>query len=83
MASALPAARAQLKDLKPPISDAEIQDSLWHYWFDVEKSVAWLRKDWEKKGEFECSFPHSPSSHKHKHTAPRIATVGHRWPPLA
>lgn len=51
MASALPVVREQLKDIKPPISDAEIQDSLWHYWFDVDKASGWLRKEWEKKGE--------------------------------
>jgi elongation factor 1 alpha-like protein len=56
MATALPIARAQLKDLKPPLSDAAIQDSLWHYWFDVEKAVSWLRKDWEKKGESDSSM---------------------------
>jgi elongation factor 1 alpha-like protein len=61
MASALPVARAQLKDLKPPISDAAIQDSLWHYWFDVDKTVAWLRKDWEKKGTFGVILPLPPS----------------------
>jgi hypothetical protein len=48
----MPIARALLKDVKPPISDTAIADSLWHYWFDVDKSVAWLRKDWEKKGTF-------------------------------
>lgn len=50
MITALPIARAQLKDVKPPISDSAIADSLWHYWFDVDKAVGWLRKDWEKKG---------------------------------
>lgn len=43
--------REQLKDIKPPISDDAIKDSLWHYWFDVEKTASWLRKDWEKKGK--------------------------------
>nr|XP_031861142.1 uncharacterized protein CI109_003503 [Kwoniella shandongensis]KAA5528214.1 hypothetical protein CI109_003503 [Kwoniella shandongensis] len=51
MATALPIARALLKDIKPPISDDTIADSLWHYWFDVEKTVGWLRQDWERKGE--------------------------------
>jgi len=51
MATAMPIAKALLKDCKPPISDQAIADSLWHYWFDVEKAVGWLRKDWEKKGE--------------------------------
>ncbi|WWC69235.1 uncharacterized protein I206_103172 [Kwoniella pini CBS 10737] len=51
MASAMPVARNALKDLKPPITDDAIADSLWHYWFDVEKAVAWLKQDHEKKGE--------------------------------
>ena len=51
MAISLPIARQLLSDLKPPIPDSAIFDSLWHYWFDVEKTVTWLRKDWEKKGE--------------------------------
>lgn len=51
MESALPVAREKLKDIKPPISDDAIRDSLWHYWFDVDKTVAWLRKEWEKKGK--------------------------------
>ncbi|WWD09904.1 hypothetical protein V865_008033 [Kwoniella europaea PYCC6329] len=51
MASAMPIARNALKDIKPPISDDAIADSLWHYWFDVEKAVHWLRQDHEKKGE--------------------------------
>lgn len=50
MRTSVPIARAMLKDIKPPISDDAIADSLWHYWFDVEKAVGWLRKDWEKKG---------------------------------
>ena len=52
----MPIARALLKDDKPPISDTAIADSLWHYWFDVDKAVAWLRKDWEKKGMFTPPF---------------------------
>ncbi|WWC60885.1 uncharacterized protein I303_103461 [Kwoniella dejecticola CBS 10117] len=51
MASAMPIAKNALKDLKPPITDDAIADSLWHYWFDVEKAVAWLKQDHEKKGE--------------------------------
>lgn len=50
MKTSLPIARALLNDIKPPIGDDAIADSLWHYWFDIEKTVAWLRKDWEKKG---------------------------------
>ncbi|WVF71966.1 hypothetical protein IAT40_006776 [Kwoniella sp. CBS 6097] len=51
MATALPIARSLLKDVRPPISDDAIADSLWHYWFDVEKTVGWLKSDAEKKGE--------------------------------
>jgi elongation factor 1 alpha-like protein len=58
MISALPIVRARLKEAKVPVTDAEIQDSLWHYWFDIDKTVSWLKKEWEKKGE--C-FPPSPS----------------------
>lgn len=50
MITSIPIARALLKDIRPPISDNAIADSLWHYWFDVDKAVGWLRKDWEKKG---------------------------------
>lgn len=58
MKTSMPIARALLKDIKPPISDNAIADSLWHYYFDVDKAVSWLRKDWEKKGE--CCL-HVPS----------------------
>lgn len=51
MKTSMPIARAMLKDIKPPFSDAAIADSLWHYYFDVEKATSWLRKDWEKKGQ--------------------------------
>jgi hypothetical protein len=54
MITAMPIARALLKDVRPPISDDAIADSLWHYWFDVDKAVTWLRKDWEKKGQWLC-----------------------------
>ncbi len=50
MATSIPIAKALLKDVKPPIADDTIADSLWHYWFDVDKAVTYLRKDWEKKG---------------------------------
>lgn len=46
----MPIAKALLQDVKPPIADDAIADSLWHYWFDVDKAVTYLRKDWEKKG---------------------------------
>ncbi|WVQ78520.1 hypothetical protein IAT38_000606 [Cryptococcus sp. DSM 104549] len=74
MAKALPIARAQLKDLKPPISDDAIADSLWHYWFDVEKSVTWLRQDWQKKGEAPPPFilptPDQKPRKRRRHTPP-------------
>ncbi|WRT67352.1 uncharacterized protein IL334_004323 [Kwoniella shivajii] len=61
MASAMPIARSALKDFKPPISDDAIADSLWHYWFDVEKAVGWLKQDHEKKGEAPpCSLQPTP-----------------------
>jgi elongation factor 1 alpha-like protein len=68
MASAMPAARALLSDVRPPISDAAIADSLWHYWFDVDKAAGWLRKDWEKKGESGSSvLPNPFMEHEHEH----------------
>ncbi|OCF45383.1 elongation factor 1 alpha-like protein [Kwoniella heveanensis CBS 569] len=57
MATALPIARSLLKDIRPPVPDDAIADSLWHYWFDVEKTVAWLKSDAEKKGEALFSQP--------------------------
>ncbi|OCF36633.1 elongation factor 1 alpha-like protein [Kwoniella heveanensis BCC8398] len=57
MATALPIARSLLKDIRPPVPDDAIADSLWHYWFDVEKTVAWLKSDVEKKGEALFSRP--------------------------
>lgn len=71
MASALPVVRAELKDLKPPISDQAIQDSLWHYWFDVEKTISWLKKDWEKKGKSVSS--HLPATLAHMPPIPMPA----------
>ncbi|BEJ12368.1 hypothetical protein CspHIS471_0208280 [Cutaneotrichosporon sp. HIS471] len=53
MESTLPLVKEKLKDIKPPITEAAIKDSLWHYWFDADKAASWLRKDWEKKGEFD------------------------------
>lgn len=78
MKTSMPIAKAMLKDIKPPIADNAIADSLWHYYFDVEKAVTWLRKDWEKKGEQSSSLHHLPStfypgrgSNASGHTAPR------------
>ena len=45
----MPIAKALLSDLKPPVSDDAIAAALWHYWFDVDKAVTYLRKDWEKR----------------------------------
>jgi elongation factor 1 alpha-like protein len=50
MATSFPIAKTLLKDIRPPISDDAIYDALYHYWFDVDKAVNWLKKDWEKKG---------------------------------
>lgn len=59
MATAFPIAKALLKDLRPPVGDDAIYDSLWHYWFDVDKAVGWLKKEWEKKGEWFDNLPRS------------------------
>ncbi|KAK4684503.1 hypothetical protein P7C73_g5670, partial [Tremellales sp. Uapishka_1] len=56
MNTSLPIARALLKDIKPSLSDDAIADSLWHYYFDVDKAVGWLRKEWERKGESTPSY---------------------------
>ena len=45
------AARPLLKDVKPPVTDDKLYDTLWNYWFDVDKSVAYLKREWEKKGQ--------------------------------
>ncbi|KAL7424237.1 hypothetical protein Q5752_001823 [Cryptotrichosporon argae] len=50
LATSLVLARQLLSDVRPPIPDTAIVDSLWHYWFDVDKAVTWLRRDHEKKG---------------------------------
>lgn len=51
MASAMMAAKPLLKDLRPPVSDDKLYEALYHYWFDVDKSVAYLKREWEKKGQ--------------------------------
>lgn len=51
MISAMTAARPLLKDIKPPVSDDKLYEALYHYWFDVDKSVAYLKREWEKKGQ--------------------------------
>ena len=50
MALSLSIATPLLADLRPPISDAQIQESLWYYYFDVDKTVAYLRRE-RAKGE--------------------------------
>jgi elongation factor 1 alpha-like protein len=35
--------RDALLDEVPGITDVEIEESLWHYYFDVDKSVTYLR----------------------------------------
>lgn len=40
-------AKSLLGDLK--VSDDELKDSLWHYWFDAEKAVNWLKAQQVKK----------------------------------
>ncbi|ODN83415.1 hypothetical protein L202_01557 [Cryptococcus amylolentus CBS 6039] len=56
LSKAMAVAKNLLKDVKPPIPDGEIADSVWHYWFDGEKAAAWLRSDREKKGEAPPSY---------------------------
>ncbi|KAJ9106190.1 hypothetical protein QFC21_001334 [Naganishia friedmannii] len=41
-------AKPLLADLQPPIPDDSIRESLWHYYFDVEKAVNYLRKERQK-----------------------------------
>ena len=41
-------AKPLLADLQPPIPDDNIRESLWHYFFDVDKAVSYLRKERQK-----------------------------------
>ncbi|KAJ9105169.1 hypothetical protein QFC19_003629 [Naganishia cerealis] len=41
-------AKPLLADLQPPIPDDSIRESLWHYYFDVDKAVNYLRKERQK-----------------------------------
>jgi elongation factor 1 alpha-like protein len=41
-------AKPLLADLQPPIPDDSIRESLWHYFFDVDKAVNYLRKERQK-----------------------------------
>ncbi|KAK1925077.1 hypothetical protein DB88DRAFT_437513 [Papiliotrema laurentii] len=83
MATALPIARSLLKDLKPSISDDAIADSLWHYWFDVDKAVTWLRKDWEKKSEpIPTSLQPTPDEQRRRRSAKSARTQREESPQL-
>jgi hypothetical protein len=48
MQSGLEAVRASLGDI-PGITDREIRESLWEYYFDVEQTVPWLLQQHEEK----------------------------------
>jgi elongation factor 1 alpha-like protein len=39
-------------------TDTEIQEALWHYYYDVPKSVSYLKSRWTG-----CSLPHQPKTH--------------------
>ncbi|GHJ88532.1 hypothetical protein NliqN6_4934 [Naganishia liquefaciens] len=52
-------AKPLLADLQPPIPDDSIRESLWHYFFDVEKAVSYLRKE-RQKGIVSPSKPDGP-----------------------
>jgi hypothetical protein len=43
MALSLSVAKPLLADLKPPVTDEAIQESLWYYFFDVEKTVNYIK----------------------------------------
>lgn len=45
------AVRAQLPDNAKHVTDEQIHESLWHYYYDVEQSVAYLVKKFGKKAE--------------------------------
>lgn len=55
MSLSLSLAKQLLSHLTPPIKDQEIKESLWHYFFDVDKTVAYLEKQ-RSKGEFGVTF---------------------------
>jgi elongation factor 1 alpha-like protein len=40
------AVRAELGD-SFPVTDQEIQDSLWHYFYDIAKTVAYLKSEFK------------------------------------
>jgi len=43
MALSLSVAKPLLADLKPSVTDEAIQESLWYYFFDVEKTVNYIK----------------------------------------
>lgn len=49
MAVSFGIAKSLLGDLK--VSDDDVKDSLWHYWFDAEKAVNWLKAQNAKKSK--------------------------------
>lgn len=42
-ASLTPVVRAELEEVGQQVSDKQIEDALWHYYWDVGKSVAYLK----------------------------------------
>ncbi|KAI9672980.1 MAG: Hsp70 suppressor, GTPase facilitates ribosomal subunit dissociation [Caeruleum heppii] len=42
--------RQRLEIDAPQIADKDIEDSLWHYYYDVDKTLAWLKKQHLGKG---------------------------------
>ncbi|WVQ71889.1 hypothetical protein IAR50_001431 [Cryptococcus sp. DSM 104548] len=74
LSKAMAVAKNLLKDIKPPIPDDDIADSVWHYWFDGEKAAAWLRSDREKKGEAPPSYLH-PTPLENLRPRPRPRSV--------
>ena len=45
LAAGTVAVRAELGD-DFPATDKNIQDSLWHYYYDIAKTVAYLKSEW-------------------------------------
>lgn len=43
MALSLSVAKPLLADMKPPLTDDAIMESLWYYYFDVDKTVNYLK----------------------------------------
>lgn len=49
LAAGTVAVRAELGD-GFPVTDKEIQDSLWHYYYDIAKTVAYLKSECRRSG---------------------------------